>query len=105
MILMIGIRHPFPHVAVHVIQAEPVWRKTPHIRRLAAKNADVAIAINKLAIIIRLIRADRLAKRKRRGRSGAAGIFPFRFGRQARRQPPEISKTSECFKKFLRVIP
>ena len=64
------VRAPFPHVAVHVVEAELVRLLLPHRVRPALRVSFVPSQRIKVA-------------REVAGRAGAAGILPFGFRRQA----------------------
>src|SRR5262249_1444730 len=61
---------PFPNVSVHV-------EESPAVRPQASDSNRRA------AVEVRLGRAERVSRRERRLRPGAAGVFPLRLCRQA----------------------
>ena len=78
---VIPVAAPFEGVAVHVVEAPRIGRVTTD-RRGAIQRRPRLAAVVRLALEVGLLAAERVAKRRRRGRSGAARVFPLRLGRQ-----------------------
>src|SRR5262249_7854969 len=76
---------PLPDVAVHVIQPPSVSRELPDRRCLLPIAAFLAPSVGVLAVVVGLLRRDRLAEIERRRRASTARIFPLRLCRHAER--------------------
>src|SRR5437016_1194566 len=73
-VLVVMIETPFGDVAVHVVKAPGVGLLLAHGMGLAVRIVREPGVVRKLTRIV--------AERKSRFGSGAAGVFPLRFGRQ-----------------------
>ena len=88
--IMPEIGSPFPHVAVHIVKAESVWRK------VAGRNGACAKAKSGAGGI------DAVAARIARDGAGAACVFPLRFGKNA---VALLSRLREPLCERLRLVP
>src|SRR5262249_23130103 len=73
---------PLPDVAVHVVQAPRIRRETAYRRGPGSVHALLPLAVDKVPVVIRLVRRNRLATIKGCCRPGTASILPLRFGGQ-----------------------
>src|SRR5258705_9459353 len=78
-----AIFHPFPHIAVHIVQSERIRGKTAYRKRLLTIRTGRPVPITGAAVVVRLFGGDGRPKRQWRRGSGARGIFPFGFRWQA----------------------
>src|SRR5262249_6390584 len=77
------VDHPFAHIAVHVKQTPSVWLLwSDEVHSLAGIVEKPAIFAEQ-----RRIAAERIRLR----RAGAAGVFPFGFGRQSKIEPGDAA--------------
>src|SRR5688572_18097142 len=74
---------PLPHVACHVVQTPRIRLEPRHRHRPRALAADW-FAVGKPSIDIGVITAEGLPLPEWLGSTGAAGVLPFRLGRQAK---------------------
>src|SRR5207247_2042586 len=82
-IAAVPIIAPLPDVAVHIVKAPGVGWKATDRRCLFTIDALLAVAIDEVAVVIRLIRIERRAEVIGRRRPGPARVFPLRLRRQA----------------------
>src|ERR1019366_6550779 len=82
-IITVPVLTPLPHIAVHVMKPRSIRWETADWRGFLPTNPFLTVAIGEIAIVIRLLGRNRVAKVKRRFRTRAAAKFPFRFSRQA----------------------
>ncbi len=73
------IQAPFPHIAVHVIQAPGIGRETGYVCGLLPIIALGAISINVIAVVVGQIWRQRGPEIKRRGSASPAGVLPLGF--------------------------
>ena len=78
-----SVLDPFPHIPVHLVQSPGARGKAAHLDRTFPAHALGAARVRIVSVVVDLARCDRLAKGKRRRRSGPARILPFRSARQA----------------------
>ena len=71
-----AILHPFPDVAVHVVEAERIGGERADRRRL------LVVPLAAAAVAVGVALADLVAPGIGRLGAGARGIFPFRLGQQ-----------------------
>ena len=78
-IIVPGIRAPFPDIAVHVVQAKLIGRVSANRHGLLMIGAPMTVAICLVTIVVCLLRRNRLAEMEGCHCPGPAGIFPFGF--------------------------
>src|ERR1022692_3748362 len=78
-ILSVPVLAPLPYIAVHVVKTPGVRRESAGRRAFPSILAYLAVAIDVIASVIRLIAGNRFPKMERRRRSCTTGIFPLRF--------------------------
>ena len=82
-VISVPVLAPLPDVAVHVMKPPGVGGKAADRRGLLPMTPFLAVAIDEIAVVIRLVRGNGFAKMEGRCRPGTTGKFPFRFGGQA----------------------
>src|SRR5262249_44487009 len=79
---VVEVAAPFPDVAVHVVEAKGIGRIAADRRRALNVRPLSIDAIGNRAIEIGLVGRGARAPPERRAAAGAAGMLPFRLGRQ-----------------------
>ena len=72
-----AVGHPLLDVTVHVVKTEGIGRKTADGNRLLLVDVLAAAAIGVIAVVVRLVGADRRTEVKRRRRARARRVLPL----------------------------
>ncbi len=80
---IVPVTAPFPYIAVHVVQAEGVGLKSINFYGILSKYSFFVFIIGIISVLVCLVGSQVCAGKKRRGRAGPAGVFPFCFCGQA----------------------
>src|SRR5579884_3333605 len=93
---------PLPDIAVHVIKPPGIGREAAHRRGLLPIDPLFALAVGGVAVVVGLVRRDRLPEVERGGRARPAGVFPLGLRGQAE---PLARLLTQLLEEPLAVVP
>ena len=97
-VVMPAVLHPLRHIAVHVMQAKGIGRKTAH------RSRSIIVPAAAATIAIGPIGAYTVAPTVSSPRARARGVFPFRFTGHIGLELTDINKESRSNKEYCDVV-
>src|SRR5262249_29493969 len=76
-IFSVPVLAPLEHIPVHVMQPPGIGGKTTDRSGLVPQDSFCPVAVDKIAVVVCLLRGDRFAEMEGRRRAGTTSILPF----------------------------